>query len=78
MTKAVWRADAVKVLGVARRNRPALMTSTALQAAAIVVVSLPAFAQLSPNARPTGGAVVGGQATIGYTATTTTIAQTTQ
>ena len=78
MTKAVWRADAVKVLGVARRNRPALMTSTALQAAAIVVVSLPAFAQLSPNARPTGGTVVGGQATIGNTATTTTIAQTTQ
>jgi filamentous hemagglutinin family protein len=78
MTKAVRRADTATVLGVVRRNRPALMMSTALQAAAIVVVSLPALAQPAPNARPTGGTVVGGQATIGNTATTTTIAQTTQ
>jgi filamentous hemagglutinin family protein len=72
------RADKVKLLGVVRRKRAALMVSTALQATAMFVLSLPADAQPAPNARPTGGVVVAGSAAIGQTANTTTINQSTQ
>ena len=72
------RADKVKLLGVVRRKRSALMVSTALQATAMLVLSLPADAQPAPNARPTGGVVVAGTAAIGQTANTTTINQSTQ
>ena len=72
------RADKVKLLGVVRRKRSALMVSTALQATAMFVLSLPADAQPAPNARPTGGVVVAGAAAIGQTASTTTIKQSTQ
>ena len=72
------RADKVKLLGVVRRKRAALMVSTALQATAMLVLSLPADAQPAPNARPTGGVVVAGSAAIGQTANTTTINQSTQ
>ena len=61
-------ADTVKLLGVVRRKRSALMVSTALQATAMLVLSLPADAQPAPNARPTGGVVVAGTAAIGQTA----------
>ena len=77
MTKC-RRADKVKLLGVVRRKRSALMVSTALQATAMLVLSLPADAQPAPNARPTGGVVVAGSAAIGQTANTTTINQSTQ
>lgn len=67
----------VEILGTARRKRAALMVSTALQATAIIVLSLPARAQPAPNAQPTGGVVVGGSAAISHNATSTTINQTT-
>jgi filamentous hemagglutinin family protein len=68
----------VKLLGVVRRRRPALMVSTALCATVTMVVSLQAVAQPAPNARPTGGVVVGGSASISNTANQTTINQSTQ
>ncbi len=77
MAKAIRRNDAVKLLGVTRRNRPYLMMSTALQATVAVVISFPAAA-LSPNAQPQGGAVVAGNIAIGQTASSTTVNQTTQ
>jgi filamentous hemagglutinin family protein len=59
-----------------------LWASTALQsvaaAAVLLAAPLPAAAQLSPNAHPTGGAVVAGAASIGQNATTTTINQSSQ
>ena len=77
MAKAIRRNDAVKLLGVTRRNRPYLMMSTALQATVVVVISFPAAA-LSPSAQPTGGVVQAGNIGINQNATTTTINQTTQ
>ena len=53
-----------------RYTRAALLLSTALHATAM--------AQPAPNARPTGGTVVVGQAAIGYGKNTTTVDQTTQ
>ena len=70
--------DAVKLLGLTRRTRPALMLTTALQAAAVMVLSFPALAQPAPNARPTGGVVVGGSAAISATASATVINQASQ
>ncbi|HVC60746.1 MAG TPA: filamentous hemagglutinin N-terminal domain-containing protein, partial [Acetobacteraceae bacterium] len=68
----------VKLLGVVRRRRPALLVSTALCATFTMVVSLPAAAQLAPNAHPTGGVVLGGGIAIRQTASQTTINQSTQ
>ncbi|MEJ0018321.1 MAG: filamentous hemagglutinin N-terminal domain-containing protein [Acetobacteraceae bacterium] len=70
--------DKIRLLGVVRRNRPALMMSTALQATVLLVLSVPAQAQPFPNARPTGGTVVAGTAAISRTATNTQIDQSTQ
>ena len=61
-----------------RRDRVALLCTTALQAAAVLVLATPAIAQLAPNARPTGGQVVGGQVGISQNAQTTTVQQSTQ
>ena len=72
------RNNTVRLLGVVRRNRPALMMSTALQATVILVLSLPADAQPLPNARPTGGSVVAGTAAISQTSSDTRIDQSTQ
>jgi len=72
------RNNGVKLLGFARRGRSALLTGTALQAAALLVLSLPAEAQLAPNARPLGGTVVGGSASISRGASNTAIDQTSQ
>ena len=58
------------VVRVVRRNRTALMVSTALQASAMAV-----HAQPAPNARPTSGIVVGGSAAISQSATNTQITQ---
>ncbi len=54
------------------------MTTTALQATVMLVLSLPADAQPAPNARPTGGTVVAGAAAISQTATNTAINQSSQ
>ena len=63
-----------------RRNRGALLRSTALQASALLVLSLPAaslraVAQPAPSARPQGGQVVAGAAAIAQSTATTTITQ---
>ena len=68
----------VRLLGAVCRNRSALMMSTALQATALLVLSLPAGAQPAPNARPTGGTVVAGAAAISQTSSNTRIDQSTQ
>ncbi len=77
MTK-VRRNDTLRLLGVVRRNRPALMMSTALQTTVMLVLSLPAGAQPAPNARPIGGSVVAGAAAISQTTGNTRIDQSTQ
>ena len=67
-------------------SRRGLMSTTALQAVAVVSVLVlaqpaltqPALAQLSPVARPTGGVVVAGAASIAQSANRTTITQTSQ
>src|SRR6185437_11957996 len=69
------RANEVKLFGGVRRNRRALMMSTALQATALLVLAVPGHAQPAPNARPMGGQVVVGQASIAASATTTAITQ---
>ena len=68
----------VRLVGVARRSRSALMVSTALQAVVVMVLGVPADAQPALNARPTGGAVVGGAASIARTDNNTTISQSSQ
>jgi filamentous hemagglutinin family protein len=68
----------VRLVGVAARKRSDLLISTALQATTILVLALPAAAQLAPNARPTGGAVVAGSAAIAQTGNNTTINQASQ
>ena len=70
--------EAASVTGVLRRNRASLLLTTALQAACLAVVTIPAVstparAQPAPNARPTGGTVVGGSATINQSSTTNTL-----
>ncbi len=70
------------------RSRASLLRTTAIQLASVLVFASPVFvspvfvghalAQPAPGARPMGGAVVGGSASIGQTATTTTIAQSSQ
>jgi filamentous hemagglutinin family protein len=72
------RDKAVRLLGFVRRNRAALLMSTALQATAMLVLSLPAEAQPAPNARPAGGAVTAGSAAISYAPGNTRIDQATQ
>ncbi len=52
--------------------------SVLLAGTALIVLSLPAAAQPAANARPSGGTVVAGTASIGTNNTTTTITQTTQ
>ena len=45
--------DKIRLLGVVRRNRRALMVSTALQATTLLVLSHPAPAAMpAPNAQP--------------------------
>ncbi len=68
----------VRLVGVARRTRSALMVSTALQAVFAMVLAVPADAQPKPNAQPTGGIVVGGSATISQTTNNTAINQASQ
>ena len=72
------RKNTVRVLGVVRRNRRSLMMGTALQATVMLVLTLPAQGQPAPNARPYGGVVVGGSATISRTTSNTQIDQASQ
>src|SRR5271163_3232528 len=76
------KLPAAKLLGTARRRRAALMVSTALQAAFVVVLAVPgatlARAQPAPNARPVGGQVVAGSASISQAPNVTTVTQTSQ
>src|SRR5579863_442259 len=74
----VRRDKKVRLLGVIRRGRPALMMSTALQATVSLVLALPAQAQPAPNAHPTGGVVIAGSAAISQTTNNTAINQSTQ
>ncbi len=70
-------SDSVRVVGLRRCSRSALLGGTALRAAALVVLAAPAArAQLSPSAHPMGGQVVGGSAAIQQKATATNITQT--
>ncbi len=70
--------EKVCLAGVARRTKSALLVSTALQAVTMMVLAVPAIAQPAPNARPAGGVVVGGTASISQTTNTTTIDQSSQ
>ena len=65
-------------MSIGHRNRSDLLISTALQTTVVVVLSLPAAAQPAPNARPTGGSVVGGAAAISQTGSNTRIDQSSQ
>ena len=65
-------------MSIGHRNRSDLLISTALQTTVVVVLSLPAAAQPAPNARPTGGSVVGGAAAISQTGSNTRIEQSSQ
>src|SRR3981081_4173714 len=84
MTRVAQKASA-RLVGIRRRSRRAgLLRSTALQAAVLVAIELPggilrpAAAQPAPNARPQGGRVTAGQASISQSPTTTTIDQSSQ
>ncbi len=59
-------------------TKATLLMGTALQATVMLVLSQPAGAQPAPNARPLGGSVVGGSATISRTPNNTAINQSTQ
>ncbi|HVB69293.1 MAG TPA: filamentous hemagglutinin N-terminal domain-containing protein, partial [Acetobacteraceae bacterium] len=74
-------SQSVRMLGIARRGRRALLLGTALQATSVLVLALPihpAQAQPAPGAQPMGGVVVAGTASISRSATATTIDQATQ
>ncbi|HET6239756.1 MAG TPA: hypothetical protein VFE41_33085, partial [Acetobacteraceae bacterium] len=72
------RQEPASLLGMARCSRSALLLSTALQASALLVFATPGRAQPAPNARPGGGVVTAGSASIGSSASTTTITQSSQ
>ena len=63
------------VTGTRRLSRAALLRSTALQGAVVIALAAPAAAQPAPGARPQGGRVVAGAASITAAANTTTITQ---
>ncbi|MBN8909783.1 MAG: filamentous hemagglutinin N-terminal domain-containing protein, partial [Rhodospirillales bacterium] len=65
-------------LRLVRRSRAALLRATALQGCAALVLALPAVAQPAPNARPTGGQVVAGSASIHQGGPQTTVTQSSQ
>ena len=76
--KRVAASTGVRLVGLARRPRRALLLSTALQATTLMVLALPAAAQPVANAQPQGGNVTAGIATISQNPTTTTINQASQ
>jgi hypothetical protein len=62
-----------RLLDAARRRRSVLLLGTALQATASLLLVTPGRAQPAVNARPSGGVVTAGSASIGTSASTTTI-----
>jgi len=76
------RLPAAKLLGTVRRCRAGLMVTTALQATFVMVLAVPATtparAQPVPNARPIGGQVVAGSASISQAPNVTTVTQSSQ
>ena len=54
----------VELVAVGRHGRAGLLRTTALQAVALFALACPGVAQVAPNARPQGGQVVGGAASI--------------
>ena len=68
---------AAAIMTTRRVSRATLLRSTALQAVVGLVMVAPAAAQPAPNARPMGGQVVAGSASIGTTAAATNVTQTT-
>ena len=75
-TTRVARLSPEGLLGAVRRGRSALLLGTALQASAVLLLAAPPVRAQPANARPSGGVVSSGSATIGNSATTTTINQT--
>jgi filamentous hemagglutinin family protein len=71
------RTPLPSLVAALRLGRGALLATTALQAGFALAFALPATAQPAPDARPQGGAVVAGQASIAHGANTTTITQAT-
>ena len=69
---------AAQPVGWLLRQRRDLLASTALGASAVLLLACPAVAQPAPGARPQGGAVVAGSASISQTAARTNVAQTSQ
>ncbi|MGH7070660.1 MAG: beta strand repeat-containing protein, partial [Acetobacteraceae bacterium] len=69
------RGEVARLIGAVRRDRASLLVTSALTAAVLGVVALPARAQLAPDTQPTGGVVVAGSARIAASPTTTTVAQ---
>src|SRR5271167_3926427 len=67
--------ETVRLVGAARRGRAALLLGTALQASTLLLLAVPRRAQPAASARPSGGVVTAGSATIGASANTTTITQ---
>ena len=65
-------------MSIGHRYRSDLLISTALRTTVLLALSLPAAAQPAPNARPTGGSVVGGTAAISRTGSNTRIDQASQ
>src|SRR6185312_15252457 len=72
------RSTAKLVVGTVRRGRAGLLRGTALQAASALVFVTGAAAQPAPNARPTGGQVVAGSASISQNTAVTAINQASQ
>jgi filamentous hemagglutinin family protein len=60
------------------RGRAMLLSRTALGTVATLLLATPGRAQPAPNARPGGGVVTAGSASIGSSASTTTITQSSQ
>jgi filamentous hemagglutinin family protein len=67
-----------RLFDAARRRRSVLLLGTALQATASLLLVTPGRAQPAVNARPSGGVVTAGSASIGTSASTTTITQSSQ
>lgn len=69
---------AAQPVGRRLRQRRDLLASTALGASTVLLLAFPAAAQPAPTARPQGGAVVAGSASISQTASRTAVTQTSQ
>jgi filamentous hemagglutinin family protein len=72
------KRGSVRLAEVTRRGRAALLSCTALGTIATLLLATPARSQPAANARPSKGVVSAGSATIGSSASTTTIKQSSQ